>query len=91
MDVFLTDYGSTDGTAESVCFNTYLFSLYLIKGNGNLFRNGGMIAAWEAVLQQGKYDGYLLLNNDTYIYLNHFDEFLEADDYSFKTYGVHGI
>lgn len=91
VDVFLTDDGSTDGTAESICSNIYPFSLHLIKGNGNLYWNGGMVAAWEAALQQGKYDGYLWLNNDTYIYPNLFDELLEADDYSFKTYGVHGI
>lgn len=91
IDVFLTDDGSTDGTADSIRQNDYPFSIYIINGDGNLFWNGGMVAAWRAALQKGKYDGYLWLNNDTFVYLNLWNELLEADCYSLNTYGVHGI
>lgn len=91
LEVFITDDGSTDGTSDTLKSNSYPFSIHIIKGNGNLFWNGGMIAAWEAALRQGKHNGYLWLNNDTYIYPDLFDELLEADDYSFKKFGIHGI
>ena len=89
MDVYLTDDGCTDGTPEAI--REQYPKVIIIKGDGNLFWNGGMIAAWESALQQGKYDGYLWLNNDTFVYSNLWEELLEADEYSFCTYQKRGI
>ena len=67
-DVFMTDDGSVDGTAEAV---TEQFpEVRIIQGDGNLFWNRGMIAAWEEAERCGKYDGYLWLNDDTFVFEN---------------------
>lgn len=91
VDVFLTDDGCTDGTVEAVKADNYVFSVCIVKGNGNLFWNGGMIVAWETALRQGRYDGYLWLNNDTFVYPHLWNELWDADEYSFRTYQKRGI
>jgi GT2 family glycosyltransferase len=63
--VFLTDDGSTDGTSESIKLE--FPEVNILKGNGNLFWNRGMILAWEAALKNNDYDYYLLLNDDTFL------------------------
>lgn len=91
VDLFLTDDGSTDGTSVAVIENSYPFSVHILSGTGNLFWNGGMIVAWNAALEHGGYDGYLWLNNDTYLLPNVWDEMIEADKYAYSKYGKHGI
>lgn len=67
VDVFLTDDGCTDGTAEAVA---ELYPLvHIIKGDGNLFWNRGMHAAWQEAAKQ-TYDYFLWLNDDTNLYAN---------------------
>lgn len=65
VDVFLTDDGSTDGTAAAV-MATYPH-VTILTGDGNLFWGGGMEKAFAAALQ-GNYDYYLWLNDDTILY-----------------------
>ena len=91
FDVFITDDNSQDTTEEDV---NRLFpndNLYLLKGNGNLFWNGGMINSWKAALQKGGYDGYLWLNNDTELFPDLWNELKEADRYSRSQFGQGGI
>jgi GT2 family glycosyltransferase len=59
--VFLVDDGSTDGTGDEVA-QKYP-SVQVIRGDGNLFWNGGMEMAWEAA-QSISPDFYLWLNDD---------------------------
>lgn len=66
FDVFLTDDGCTDGTAQSV--RDSFPEVVIVEGDGNLFWNRGMIAAWEAADRQGQYDAYLWLNDDTFVF-----------------------
>ncbi|MBD2251353.1 glycosyltransferase family 2 protein [Nostoc parmelioides] len=67
FDVYLTDDGSTDGTAEFI--TAEYPNVKILQGDGNLFWVGGMhLAFGEAIKNQ--YDYYLWLNDDT---------FLEAD------------
>lgn len=91
FDLYLTDDGSTDGTADVITKNRYPFSVKILQGDGNLYWNGGMIVAWSAALKHGGYDGYLWLNNDTYLLPNVWNEIVEADIYSYKKYGRQGI
>lgn len=63
MDVYLTDDGCTDGTAEAI--RTQYPQVHIIKGNGNLFWNRGMYIAWETAAKVKDYDFYLWLNDDT--------------------------
>lgn len=68
LEIFLTDDGCTDGTAEAV--STNFPDVHIVKGDGNLFWNRGMHAAWEAAVAYAPYDFYLWLNDDTFVYPN---------------------
>lgn len=89
---YLTDDGCTDGTADAV---RQLFDnkeLNVIQGNGNLFWNGGMRSAWhEALKRHEEWDFYLLLNDDTDILDNAFDELMKTHEYCNERYSLNGI
>ena len=92
ITIFLTDDGSTDGTAEAIREKGYSFPINILTGDGNLYWNGGMINSWKAALDSGEeYDGFLWLNNDTEILPGFWDELLEGDKYCRKKYGKGGI
>lgn len=61
-DVYLTDDGCTDGTADAVAEE--FPDVNVLKGSGSLFWNGGMRFAWEEAVRHG-YEAYLWLNDDT--------------------------
>ena len=65
IDAFLMDDGSTDGTAEAV--RTHFPDVKVLEGDGSLFWNGGMHAAFAEALKND-YDYYLWLNDDTFLY-----------------------
>jgi GT2 family glycosyltransferase len=89
MDVFLTDDGSVDGTAEVI---RRLFPIVnIFAGNGELFWSGGMRNSWNEALKVKSYDYYLLLNDDTVLYKNCFDQLFDVQDYSLIKYGKGGI
>ncbi|MGA0608370.1 glycosyltransferase family 2 protein [Phenylobacterium sp. VNQ135] len=60
--VVLTDDGSTDGTADAV--RASFPSVEIVAGNGALYWNRGMLAAWRHALTCNT-DYYLWLNDDT--------------------------
>lgn len=66
FDLFLTDDGSTDGTAEAV--RAEFPAVEIISGDGNLYWCRGMVAAWEAAAAREDYGAYLWLNDDTFLY-----------------------
>jgi GT2 family glycosyltransferase len=65
LQVFLVDDDSSDGTAIAVR-NTFP-EVQLIQGDGSLYWNGGMRAAFKAAMDIS-YDAYILLNDDTVLY-----------------------
>lgn len=65
LEVFLVDDGSTDGTEQAV--RERYPRVNIIKGDGNLFWNGGMRVAFDAALAKS-FDCYLWLNDDTLLY-----------------------
>lgn len=76
IDVFLTDDGCTDGTRESV---SELFpTVYIINGDGTLFWNRGMYAAWKAAIEKKEYDYYVWLNDDTFLYADSLEYLLTS-------------
>lgn len=91
LDIFLTDDGSTDNSANILKQEFPNTTLYILQGDGNLFWNAGMINSWNAALKQDKYDGYLWLNNDTIVLPNLWDELIAAEEHSMKTFGSKGI
>ena len=75
LHVFLTDDGSSDGTADAV--RSAYPEVTILSSEGNLFWNGGMRLAFGAALQQG-YDYYLWLNDDTILYGDAIQNLLEC-------------
>lgn len=67
LEVYVTDDGCTDGTYEAIK-NEYP-QVHVLKGDGNLFWNRGMILAWQEA-SMSDFDYYLWLNDDTFIYSN---------------------
>lgn len=92
VSVFLTDDGSTDGTADAVRAEFPEHDITILQGTGNLFWAGGMRMAWKAAINtRTAWDYYLLLNDDTYMNENCFIELFQTHDYSMKTFGKHGL
>ena len=71
VDVYLADDGCTDGTAEAV--KTLFPEVHVIQGNGTLYWNQGMLAAWKEAVK-GDYDEYLWLNDDVDLYPDFYNE-----------------
>jgi len=65
VKVYLTDDGSTDGTAEAV--RERYPDVNILTGSGDLYWNRGMHLAFGESLKKD-YDYYLWLNNDTIIF-----------------------
>lgn len=91
IHTYLTDDGSSDGTSEAIRNDHYSYPVSILKGDGSLFWNGGMINSWKAALSDGGYDGYLWLNNDTEIYPEFWNALSEVDDYAVEKYGFSQI
>jgi len=67
LTCFLTDDGSTDGTAEAV--SAAFPEVRIVPGDGNLFWCRGMLEAWKAArAEDPAWDAYLWLNDDTYLF-----------------------
>jgi GT2 family glycosyltransferase len=86
--IYLTDDGSTDGTAEAV-LKKYP-NTKVIQGTGDLFWANGMRSSWTTALK-GNYDAYLLLNDDTTVYKDVLFELFKTHTYSLNTYKEAGI
>lgn len=65
IDVFMTDDGCTDGTADAV--RKVYPEVNIIQGDGTLYWNRGMWTAWNEAAK-GDYDYYLWLNDDSFLY-----------------------
>lgn len=66
LHVFLTDDGSRDGTSDAV--RALGLPITILRGDGDLFWNRGMVRAWDGATRSGEaYDAFLLLNDDTVI------------------------
>ncbi|MCM1176656.1 MAG: glycosyltransferase [Bacteroidales bacterium] len=78
FSIYLTDDGSTDGLSEAVMNN--FPDVHIINGDGTLFWNRGMIAAWDEAAEEN-YDFYLWMNNDTMPSIGSFAVLLENSFY----------
>lgn len=71
VDVYLTDDGCTDGTAEAV--KVTFPNVHIVRGDGSLFWNRGMLAAWKEAVR-GDFEEYLWLNDDVELYPDFYTE-----------------
>lgn len=88
INVYLTDDASTDGTSGAIR-NKYP-QVNILKGTGSLFWAGGMRNSWDEALKH-EYDGFLLLNDDTFLSNNVFEDISKTELYSLKKYNKKGI
>lgn len=86
--IYLTDDGSTDGTGDAV--REKFPNTTVLNGNGSLFWAGGMRNSWSEALKE-KYDFYLLLNDDTNVFPNLFDDLIFTDNFCKTNYNQRGI
>ncbi len=91
IDAFLTDDGSTDGTTEAILQENFSFPIHVLKADGTLFWNGGMINSWKAALAIGGFDGFLWLNDDTVVLPEFWQDLLDCHTYCMHTYKKGGI
>lgn len=90
LSVYLTDDGCTDGTAQAVREQFRDKDIYILQGTGELYWAGGMRFAWDKALK-GDYDYYLLLNDDTYMISNSFNELFSTHTYCLEKFLKAGI
>ena len=88
FNIYITDDGSTDGTSETI--RKYYPKVNILKGTGTLFWAGGMRNSWNEALKY-EYDGFLLLNDDTFLLNNLFEDLVRTEEYSLKKYNKKGI
>lgn len=92
MHIYLTDDGCTDGTADAVRESFPTENITILQGDGNLFWAGGMRFAWkEALKRHNEWEYYFLLNDDTVLCPNVFDEMQRTINFCISRYGREGI
>ncbi|MDO1514314.1 glycosyltransferase [Maribacter confluentis] len=88
LSIYLTDDGSTDGTAESV--KSKYPEATILLGNGQLYWAGGMRNSWNEALNKD-YDIFFLLNDDTIVNTKLFSNLLDTHQEVINKYGIGGI
>lgn len=88
--VYLTDDGCKDGTADAVRETFSNKKIIILQGDGNLYWAGGMRFAWKEALKEN-FDYYLLLNDDTEVFDNVFNELFKTHVYCLNNYKNTGI
>ena len=76
LDIFLLDDGCSDNT--SVIIKNNFPKVNIVKGNGTLFWNGGMLTLWEYAEKYREYQFFLWLNDDTKLYPHALEELLDG-------------
>jgi len=83
IKIFLTDDNSTDNTAGFI--KKKYSEITILKGNNNLYWTGGTNKSWRAAIKdQIKFDYYLWLNDDTFLYPNAITDLLSATKFFSK-------
>ncbi len=88
LHVIMLDDNSTDGTSEAVI--SHYSAIEIIRGDGNLFWNGGMRIAFAAAMKKS-FDFYLWLNDDTILYPSAISALLGVQDAMQAMTGKFGI
>ena len=87
VDIYLTDAGH-DGTGDTAL--AMYPKVNILKVNKDLFWTGGMRNSWTEALK-GSYDGFLLLNDDTNVRGNLFNELFDTHKFCIENYTTPGV
>lgn len=90
LKVFMTDDGSSDNTAGVIKKSFFEENIKIIEGTGSLYWAGGMRKCWLEAAKE-VFDGFLLLNDDTLVFSNIFDEIINTHSYCIDTFNKSGI
>lgn len=85
--IYLTDNGSDD---TDKCISTLFPGVNVLKGSRTLYWAGGMRNSWTHALNRS-HEGFLLLNDDTNVMGNVFDEIFDTHSYCMSKYNTPGI
>ena len=88
LAIYLTDDGSTDGTSDAV--KKKFPEVKILQGNGDLYWAGGMRNSWDVALKKD-YDAFLLLNDDTDVFKNVFQELIFTHKECLRSYKRSGV
>lgn len=91
LHFFITDDKCSDRTVTEAQEILVDEQLTIVEADGDAFWAGGMRLAWRKALDTGKFDFFLLLNDDTEVWDNLFDELFECHKYALENYGKGGI
>lgn len=91
LHFFITDDKCTDNTVAEAKDILVQEDLTIVDADGSAFWAGGMRLAWRKALESEKFDFFLLLNDDTEVWENLFDELLDCHEYAIGKYGKGGI
>lgn len=88
---FLTDDACTDDTVKAAIEAVGENEIRIVEADGNAFWAGGMRFSWNKAIETDDFDFYLLLNDDTEVWDNLFDELFACHEYALKFFGRGGI
>jgi GT2 family glycosyltransferase len=89
FEIYLVDDNSSDGTKEAVRNN--FPEVNIIIGTGHLFWAGGMRLAWNTAIEDGEFQAYLLLNDDTELLETTIRDLIQTHQYSLENYKKGGV
>lgn len=89
--LYMTDDGCTDGTSEAVRMAFPDKEIHIQESGGDLFWARGMNLSWQVAAKAGKWDYFLLLNDDTDMTADCFSQLFEAERYSSAHHGKEAL
>lgn len=88
---YITDDGCTDNTISEANKILGEKNLTVIHANGNAFWAGGMRMAWKCAINSNTYDFFLLLNDDTEVWLNLFSQLMGCHRFAVSNFNKGGL
>ena len=89
--VYITDDGCTDGTSEAVMEAFPGKEIHIERSAGDLFWARGMNVSWKVAAADAEWDYYLLLNDDTDMKEDSFNELFSTQQYVVAHHGKEAL
>lgn len=89
FDIFITDDNSNDGTVEAVM--SQLPNVHIEISKENLYWARGMNKSWSRAILKGKYDAFLLLNDDVILHNSFWEDIVSTHHFCINQNNIEGI